>query len=172
MFGAPAPQAVQHLAVTLRSDGARRPCTGRIGGRCASGCGTFIREDEIPAAVQGTFLGDFRIRAQQAACAAWPVPPAGREFLDPVTSDVPVLLVSGERDPVTPPGNAERAARTLKNSLHVVMPDAGHGYDGIEGAQCANELTVKVVEAGTVQGLDTSCMARTKRPEFLLKPAV
>jgi pimeloyl-ACP methyl ester carboxylesterase len=130
----------------------------------------FIREDEIPAAVQGTFLGDFRIRAQQAACAAWPVPPVSREFLDPVTSGVPVLLISGERDPVTPPGNAERAARTLKNSLHVVMPDAGHGYEGIEGAQCANELTVKVVEAGTVQGLDTSCMARTKRPEFLLKP--
>jgi pimeloyl-ACP methyl ester carboxylesterase len=42
----------------------------------------FIREDEIPAAIQGTFLGDFRIRSQQAACAAWPVPAVSREFLD------------------------------------------------------------------------------------------
>ncbi|HSK75353.1 MAG TPA: alpha/beta hydrolase [Thermoanaerobaculia bacterium] len=129
----------------------------------------FIREDEIPAAIEGTFLGDFRIRTQQAACAVWPVPPVGREFLEPVTSGVPVLLISGERDPVTPPGNAERAARTLKNSVHVVLPDAGHGYDGIEGAECTDELAIKVVETGTVQGLDASCMARTKRPEFVLK---
>ena len=130
----------------------------------------FIREDEIPAAIQGTFLGDFRIRKQQAACAAWPVPPVGREFLDPVTSDVPTLLISGERDPVTPPSNAERAARTLKNSLHVVVPDAGHAYGGIEGAyDCVNRLVVQFVESGTLQGLDPSCMARTKRPQFALK---
>jgi pimeloyl-ACP methyl ester carboxylesterase len=129
----------------------------------------FIREDEVPAAVRGTFLGDFRIRAQQAACAAWPVPPVGREFLDPVTSDVPVLLISGERDPVTPPSNAERAALTLENSLHVVVPDAGHSFSGIEGWQCIDDLTVKVVETGTVKGLDTSCTARMKRPEFVLK---
>ena len=130
----------------------------------------FIREDEIPAAIQGTFLGDFRIRKQQAACAVWPVPPVGREFLEPVTSDVPTLLTSGERDPATPPGNAERAARTLKNSLHVVVPDAGHIYVGIEGAnECVDRLIVQLVETGTVKGLDPSCMARTKRPEFVLK---
>jgi pimeloyl-ACP methyl ester carboxylesterase len=129
----------------------------------------FIRENEIPAAVQGTFLGDFRIRAQQAACAAWPVPPVGREFLEPVTSEVPVLLISGERDPVTPPGNAEHAARTLKNSLHVVVPDAGHSFSGIEGGEHIIDLIIKVVETGTVKGLDTSFTARMKRPEFVLK---
>ncbi|HYO15420.1 MAG TPA: alpha/beta fold hydrolase, partial [Thermoanaerobaculia bacterium] len=129
----------------------------------------FIRENEIPAAVQGTFLGDFRIRAQQVACAAWPVPPVGREFLEPVTSDVPVLLISGERDPVTPPGNAEHAARTLKNSLHVVVPDAGHSFSGIEGGEHIIDLIIKVVETGTVKGLDTSFTARMKRPEFVLK---
>jgi len=130
----------------------------------------FIREDEVPAAVQGTFLGDFRIRRQQAACAVWPVPPVDRAFLDPVVSDVPTLLLSGERDPVTPPGNAERAARTLKNSLHVVTPDAGHGSFGIEGAlECEENLIVQLIETGTVKGLDTSCAARTKRPEFVLK---
>jgi pimeloyl-ACP methyl ester carboxylesterase len=130
----------------------------------------FIREDEIPAAIQGTFLGDFRIRKQQAACAAWPVPPVGREFLDPVTSDVPVLLISGERDPVTPPSNGERVARTLKNSLHVVVPDAGHAYGGVAGAyECVNRLLVQFIETGTVKGLDPSCLERTKRPEFALK---
>jgi pimeloyl-ACP methyl ester carboxylesterase len=130
----------------------------------------FIREDEIAAAVQGTFLGDLRIRKQQAACAAWPVPPVDRKFLEPVVSDVPTLLISGERDPVTPPGNAERTARTLANSLSVIVPDAGHGYQGIEGAiECTDGLMERFIEAGTVKGLDTSCLARTKRPEFVLK---
>ncbi|MFL6260561.1 MAG: alpha/beta hydrolase [Thermoanaerobaculia bacterium] len=130
----------------------------------------FIREEEIPAAVQGTFLGDFRIRKQQAACAVWPVPPVSREFLSTVTSDVPTLLTSGERDPVTPPANAERAARTLRNSLQVVVPDGGHIYAGIAGAgECVNRLMIQLVETGTVKGLDTSCLARTKRPEFVLR---
>ena len=130
----------------------------------------FIREEDIPAAIQDTFLGDLRIRALQAACAAWPVPPVGREFREPVSSDVPALLVSGERDPVTPPGNAKHVARTLKNSLHVVTPDGGHSDEGIEGAsECFKGLVVQLVETGTAQGLDASCMARTKRPEFVLK---
>jgi pimeloyl-ACP methyl ester carboxylesterase len=130
----------------------------------------FIREDEIPAAVQGTFLGDLRIRKQQAACAVWPVPPVDRRFLDPVLSGVPVLLTSGERDPGTPPANAERAVRTLKNSLHVIVPDAGHIYTGIEGGgECVDRLIVQLVETGTVKGLDTSCLAHTKRPDFVLK---
>lgn len=129
----------------------------------------FLREEEIAGAVQGTFLGDFRIRAQQAACAQWPAPRLGREVLDPVVSEVPVLLISGERDPATPPANAERAARTLKNSLQVVVPDGGHDFEGIGGTDCLYGLIARFVETGTVKGLDTSCLERMKRPEFALK---
>ena len=58
----------------------------------------FIRDDEIPAAVAGTFLGDFRIRRQVAACQEWPAAKLGPDFLQPVMSGVPVLALSGERD--------------------------------------------------------------------------
>lgn len=129
----------------------------------------FIQDKDIPAAIAGTFLGDFRIRKQREACAAWPAPKLGREFLDPVVSDVPVLLISGERDPVTPPANAEHAAKTLKNSVQVVVPDGGHGFQGFQGAECLTDLIVKTVETGKVEGLDTSCVARMKRPEFVLE---
>ncbi len=126
----------------------------------------FIDEAAVPAAVAGTFLGDLRIRKQQAACAVWPAGRLGREFLEPVVSGVPALLLSGERDPVTPPANAERAARTLANSLQVVLPDGGHGLNGIQGAECANRMMVAFIESGTVQGLDTSCVAGMRRPRF------
>lgn len=129
----------------------------------------FIRENEIPAAVEGSFLGDFRIRAQQAACANWPVLPVAREFQEWVSSDVPTLLISGELDPVTPPANAERAACMLPNSLHVVIPRAGHSYDGLDNMECLTGLMTRFVETGTVKGLDESCVARTKRPAFALE---
>ena len=97
------------------------------------------------------------------------MPPVKRTFLDPVTSDVPTLLLSGERDPVTPPVSAERAARTLKNSLSVVVPDGGHGSSGIEGAmECTDSLMSRFIETGTVKGLDTSCLAHMWRPDFVL----
>ena len=41
-------------------------------------------------------------------------------FHEPVVSDVPVLLMSGQRDPVTPPQYAAQAAETFSNSLNLV----------------------------------------------------
>ena len=39
----------------------------------------------------------------------------------------PALLLSGTRDPVTPPSGAKAVASHLSNSLHLVVPGAGHG---------------------------------------------
>ncbi|HKV11504.1 MAG TPA: alpha/beta hydrolase [Thermoanaerobaculia bacterium] len=130
----------------------------------------WIDEAKIPEAVRGTFLGEFRIRKQQAACAGWPTARLGREFLTPVQTDVPVLLISGERDPVTPPSNAEAVAHHFKTSRHVVVPDGGHSFEGISGVECVDQLITSFVQAGRLDGLDTaSCVAGTKRPEFALK---
>jgi pimeloyl-ACP methyl ester carboxylesterase len=130
----------------------------------------FIREEEIPAAVAGTFLGDFRIRAQQAACAGWPAAKVPESFLAPVVSDVPALVIAGERDPATPSSDGEEAARTLRHSKYVFIPDAGHGIDGFKGQECINGLYVKIIEDGSVDRLDASCVAKMERPAFVLSP--
>lgn len=128
----------------------------------------FIRDEEIPAAVAGTFLGDFRIRKQREACAGWPAAKIPESFLAPVVSDVPALVIAGERDPATPPTDGEEAARTLRHSKFVLIPDAGHGLDGFKGQDCINALYVKTVEDGAVDRLDTSCVAKMERPAFVL----
>jgi pimeloyl-ACP methyl ester carboxylesterase len=128
----------------------------------------FIDDAAVAPAVAGTFLGDFRIRKQRAACAGWPAAKLGEAFLAPVVSDVPSLLISGERDPATPASDGEAAARTLRHSKHVVIPDAGHGLEGLEGTGCIDDLTVKLVEIGSAESLDTSCVAKIKRPAFHL----
>ena len=126
----------------------------------------FIDDAAATAAARGTFLGDFRLRAQQAACREWGVPALGREVLSPVRSDVPALLVSGERDPVTPARDGDAVAAHLTHARHLVIPDAAHSLEGMKGADCVDRLTVQVVEKGSVEGLDTSCLAAIQRPAF------
>lgn len=128
----------------------------------------YIDDAKIPAAVAGTFLGDFRIRQQRAACAAWVDMPRDPKFVEPVASDVPVLLVSGERDPVTPAHLGEQTLATLPNGLHVVLPDANHDYGGLVGADCPDRIAAAFVVAGTTRGLDTSCVAGMRRPAYVL----
>lgn len=68
------------------------------------------------------------LNSHDSFCDAWPVPPVGDDFGDAVSAgDVtaPVLVVSGELDPVTPAGPAQELADRLAAS-HVVVPAGGH----------------------------------------------
>lgn len=128
----------------------------------------FLRDEEIAPAVTGTFLGDFRIRRQKAACEGWPIRDLGPDLHAPVVSDVPALLISGERDPATPAANGKRAVRTLKRGRHLVVADGAHSTNGMQGNDCLSGLIAAFIEAGTADGLDTACIARMRRPEFEL----
>jgi len=48
----------------------------------------------------------------------------------------------------------------------VIVPDGGHGFDGMRGADCIDRLFDELVEKGTARGLDTSCVAKIARQEF------
>ncbi|HEV8240872.1 MAG TPA: alpha/beta hydrolase [Thermoanaerobaculia bacterium] len=126
----------------------------------------FIGAADAATGARGTFLYDFRVRAQQAACREWNVSRAPAAEVAPVTGPVPALLVSGERDPVTPGRWGDEVARTLPNAVHVIVPDGGHGTEGMRGAECIDRLLDELVERGTTRGLDTSCVAKIERPAF------
>lgn len=130
----------------------------------------FIDSAEIPAAISGTFLGDFRIQRQRAACAAWPARKLGREILAPLRSAIPTLLLSGERDPATPAAGGTAVASGLSRSRHLIIPDGAHSFEGLVGAdECVGDVTARFLTAGSVDGLDTSCVDQIRRPPFLLK---
>lgn len=59
-------------------------------------------------------------------CAVWPVASDPIGAAGPVVTDIPTLLMSGRYDPVTPASFAERAARTLPHSAHLVFRSGGH----------------------------------------------
>ena len=124
---------------------------------------------EAAKAAKGTFLGDFRARAQKAACAAWPQGETPAGFTQPVRSETPTLLLSGERDPVTPAAWAEQATRTLPHSRHIVVPGGGHGFGGEKGIECLDRITTDFIQRGSEKNLDTSCTAKIEPVPFALK---
>jgi pimeloyl-ACP methyl ester carboxylesterase len=134
---------------------------------CAEDVG-FIREADIPSAVAGTFLGDFRIRQQQAACKAWGPAKLDPGFLEPTVSDAPTLIVSGERDPATPASDGEKTVRSLSHGVHVVVADGTHSNNGMKGQDCELDMMEKLIESGSTERFDTSCVAGMERPAFAL----
>lgn len=124
-----------------------------------------ITEAEAVEASRGTFTGEAPFRLFQKGCEVWPrgeVPPG---FGEPVRSDTPVLLLSGEVDPVTPPRWAEEAGTTLPNSRHLVVPGVGHVASGIG---CVPRLIAQFLDTGSPSALDSACVEGQKRPPFFV----
>jgi pimeloyl-ACP methyl ester carboxylesterase len=108
-----------------------------------------------------------------AACDGWPRPAPPVDFNAPLTSDTPVLILSGGLDPVTPPANAKRIAETLRNSRHVIA--AGYGHI-VSPHACAPRLIEKFIDEAGFGTLPKSCLdyfaTSTRPPLFasLLQP--
>ncbi len=94
-------------------------------------------QQDMPAAGSNRSVADFdaghkldafsRSAAQRAICAKWnlaPLPPAATEY---VQSEVPVVVLAGSYDPVTPPEWSQATADHLANSTYVEF--AGYGHD-------------------------------------------
>lgn len=129
----------------------------------------FIKPSEGERNAENTFLGDYRLRQQRAACALWPRAEIPANYAKPTVSDVPVLILTGQWDPVTPPIYGETAAKHFSHSLHVVVPHGGHGFGGLNGMDCIDNLMASFVEKGSTAGLATSCVSGIKRSGFALK---
>ena len=126
----------------------------------------FFRDDpESRQAMQETYLGALTVDQVAKSCSVWPRGVISSDFKRPVVSDKPVLLLSGEDDPVTPPANAVRAARTLSNSLSLVVPGQGHG-NVFRG--CVPKLLTQFIDAAAVKGLDTACVKDIKPFPFFV----
>ena len=118
------------------------------------------------AEARNTFLGDYRMRQQRAACEIWGQSPVPADFRTPVKSNAAVLLVTGSYDPVTPPRYAAEVAQSLTNVVNIVVPFGGHGLRGLNGLDCVDRLMRETIERGSVRELDVACVAKIRRPGF------
>ncbi|WP_218079436.1 alpha/beta fold hydrolase [Anthocerotibacter panamensis] len=103
----------------------------------------------------GTYLGVLATQGLMDSCRPWPRGRIPADFKDPVMSKAPVLILSGEADPVTPPANGALAARTLPNSLQLVAPGQGHI---VVGRGCIPRIATEFIKKASVNGLSTTCL--------------
>ena len=92
-------------------------------------------------------------------CAIWDVGRADPEVRDVARSDLPVLLVSGSFDAVTPPSWARIAAESLPNARHLVFPGLGH--DVVAASDCGRTIMADFLE-WPQGGYDVSCLERIR----------
>ena len=127
-----------------------------------------ISPEEARKEAEGTLFGLYVMKLQRESCAFWPRGSVEPSYYEPVQSDVPVLILSGDIDPVTPPMWGEQVAKTLPNSLHLILPGTGHTAGG---TGCGRRLIKAFVDAGTTKTIDTACMNTLARPPYFVTPA-
>ncbi len=122
-----------------------------------------IAPADIPRETAGAFIGTAMFDTRMMPCAFWPKGTVADDYYAPVTSAKPVLLFSGEDDPVTPPSWGERVAAALRNARHVVVPGAGH-ITLMRG--CVSRLVGEFLDHPDPAAIDPACVALLRRPPF------
>jgi pimeloyl-ACP methyl ester carboxylesterase len=127
-----------------------------------------ITRVEVSKETSGTIFGFHLLGARLEACSMWPKGKVDDGFFAPVVSDVPTLVLSGDIDPVTPPGWGESVVKHLSRGRHITAPGTGHG---VVTTPCGNRLVSEFIDSGSVDNLDTECIAAIRRPPFFVTPA-
>lgn len=124
----------------------------------------FPRLDRASDAPGADFGGAFATQYREV-CKEWPRGEVPAAFYTMPAAQVPVLLLSGGADPVTPPRHGERAARALgAKARHVVVPQAGHGVMAIG---CLRDALFRFIDAESdeeASKVDAGCAAAIPRP--------
>jgi pimeloyl-ACP methyl ester carboxylesterase len=105
--------------------------------------------------------GDGRLGSE---CEDWPV----AVEQSPVTSEIPVLLLSGEFDPVTPLEFGHSVARSLSQSYVFDFPGMGHWVNGT-GHPCQIAIIQAFLE-DPFHAPDAGCITDMTPPAFFMEP--
>lgn len=122
-----------------------------------------IHPDEIDRFTENTFLGKDRVLQQIEVCREWPRSELEPDFGQSVQVEVPILALSGNLDPVTPPSGGAEVEKNCPNALHLVVPGS-HGVSG----PCITSIRKDFLANGTLDGLDTSCADSMKSAPLAL----
>ena len=105
------------------------------------------------------------LRGQSGLCDTWPVKTAPIEVKNPVSSTIPTLILQGAYDTRTPVYMGLRAARELKNSTLVIVPQQGHEV-WTSATNCVGQIATAFVLDPSAE-LDLSCLD-VRRPQWAL----
>jgi pimeloyl-ACP methyl ester carboxylesterase len=138
-----------------------RLVTGTLGDSIMHGMqlAVMCAEDADEMAVDpkdaGSLLGTEMITVLKAQCAVWPRGKRDPAFRKPLAGNVPVLVLSGEFDPVTPPRYGDEVVKTLPRGRHLVVRGQGHN---VLPVGCMPKVFAKFVADADAGALDVKCL--------------
>jgi pimeloyl-ACP methyl ester carboxylesterase len=98
-------------------------------------------------------------------CQQWGAKPAAQVENEPVTSNLPTLVLSGEYDPVTPPIYNQTVAKTLSKSFLFEFPGIGHGVSISD--PCPLSIAKAFLNEPSATPVST-CIQAMQEPDFEL----
>jgi len=102
-------------------------------------------------------FGAYRLERQRAACASWPRAPRDPQLMEQRKSNVPVLFIAGELDPVAPADWTRELAKYFPRGRVASIPHGGHMPDGLSGLDtCLDATVLKFYDTADAQALDLS----------------
>jgi pimeloyl-ACP methyl ester carboxylesterase len=104
-----------------------------------------------------TILGNLLVEHIKAECDVWPHGAMPEDFHAPLRSAKPILILSGSRDPVTPPKYGDEIMQGLSNARHLVLKGQGHAVF-IRG--CVPKLIEEFIDDPEPRKLDAGCLDR------------
>ncbi|MEM7257563.1 MAG: alpha/beta fold hydrolase, partial [Pseudomonadota bacterium] len=146
----------------------------QVGGALATGMhAAVICTEDAPtldatadfSALANTYLGGFIVDAMLASCDQWPMGVIDSDFHEPVSSQVPVLALSGAVDPITPPAYADLAIESLTNARHIINPHQGHTQAPLG---CMPSVMSQFIDTANPRDLHLECLERLSPPALFV----
>jgi pimeloyl-ACP methyl ester carboxylesterase len=128
---------------------------------CSEGV-PFITAKDLADETRNTYVGAERVQRHITACKDWPKGNIAPSYLDPVKSDLPVLMISGEVDGSSPTWFGESALKFLPNGRQLKIRYLGHQFEG----NCLRDIFTRFIKDGSAKNLDASCTEKIRRPPF------
>jgi pimeloyl-ACP methyl ester carboxylesterase len=116
-------------------------------------------------ALEASYIGAVQLEAIETMCSVWPPGPVDADFREPLATAIPVLLLSGDADPITPPRYAALAMVDLERARHLIGREQGHGQAAVG---CTPRLIGEFVATADPAGLDAACLERSFVMPFFL----
>jgi pimeloyl-ACP methyl ester carboxylesterase len=129
--------------------------------------------DEVARLSEGSYAKDFDVwlaQQQEAVCRLTPlgIMPEGTD--QQPGSQVPMLIISADVDPIDPPENMAGAKELFPNSISLVMPYQSHNISDYRTGSCLWSIEDEFIQSGSALGLHTGCLQTLQPPVFLLNP--
>ena len=100
-------------------------------------------------------------------CESWDATPPSAGEDEPVTNDIPTLVIAGKYDSITPPGFGQQVASHLPHSYYLEFPDQGHGPTAASNTDCPMQTVLSFFDHPET-GPDSSCLTTEQPPRFLV----